>query len=217
MTKMLFRHLTVFLFLMMSLPVTAQKETEAKDILEKTSNLFKRTTGIEANFTLTSQQQGMPPQKNDGYIRLSGQKFRLEISGMTIWFNGETLWTYIPENEEVNVSTPTSEELQSINPLHFLTIYQKGYHCQTGEKKSFQGKKTEEIILKAEDTNLQWNNLTLYIDRTTYFPLYITLEDVEKNSHVITINNYRQSMEWKNSEFSFDSKQYPGVEVIDLR
>lgn len=36
------------------------------------------------------------------------------------------------KNDEVNVSNPTQEELQQINPYTFLYMYQKGFSYKLG-------------------------------------------------------------------------------------
>lgn len=204
-------------FFLLALPTMAQKEAEAKAVLEKTTKAFKQANGIEADFTLTPYQRGVAQGEMKGSIQLMDENFRLTTPQMVTWFNGKTQWTYLPTNEEVNVSNPTREELESINPLAFLTLYKKGYACQLGSKTNYQGKNITEVKLTAEEFNKQWSNLTLYIDRTTHLPLYIKLKEAGKDYHEITISNYRQGMGWKKSHFTFDPKQYPDAEVIDLR
>lgn len=204
-------------FLLSALPMMAQKEAGAKAILEKTAQAFKKADGIEADFILTPYKQGVAQSPMKGNIQLMGENFRLTTTQMVTWFNGKTQWTYLPDNEEVNISTPTREELEGINPLAFLTLYKSGYVYQQGSKTSYQGKSIMEIRLTAEDFNKQWSNLTLYIDRSTYLPLYIKLKEAGKDYHEIAISNYRQGMGWKKSHFDFDPKEYPNAEVIDLR
>lgn len=205
------------LLLLFALPIMAQKEAEAKAVLEKTTQAFKKADGIEADFTLTPYQRGVAQGEMKGSIQLMDENFRLTTPQMVTWFNGKTQWTYLPTNEEVNVSNPTREELESINPLAFLTLYKEGYAYQLGSRTNYQGKSITEIILTAEEFNKQWSNLTLYIDRTTHLPLYIKLKEAGKDYHEITISNYRQGMGWKKNHFTFDPKQYPDAEVIDLR
>ena len=207
----------IILFLLSALPTMAQKEAEAKAVLEKTTQAFKKAGGIEADFTLTPYQHGVAQTSVKGSIQLMDENFRLTTPQMVTWFNGKTQWTYLPANEEVNVSTPTREELESINPLAFLTLYKEGYNYRMGAQSTYKGKSVYEVTLTAEDFDRQWANLTLYIDRTTLLPLYIKLKEAGKDYHVITIDNYRQGMGWKKSHFTFDPKQYPDAEVIDLR
>ena len=216
-TRQLVNLPTFIILIMLSLPMMAQKEAEAKAILEQTSQAFKKSGGIEADFSLTPYSQGMPQEEIEGSIRLMDENFRLTTPTMVTWFDGKTQWTYLPTNEEVNVSTPTREEVESINPLSFLTLYKEGYAYQLGQKTTYQGKSIIEVKLTAEDTRKQWANLTLYIESTTHLPLYIKLKEAGKDYHEISISNYQLNKGWKKSDFTFNTKEYPDVEVIDLR
>lgn len=207
----------IILFLLTALPTMAQKEAEAKAVLERTAQAFKKAGGIEAEFTLTPYQRGVAQGEVKGTIQLMDENFRLTTSQMVTWFNGKTQWTYLPTNEEVNVSTPTREELESINPMSFLSLYKEGYNYRMGEQSTYKGKGVYEVCLSAEDFKRQWTNLTLYIDRTSLLPLYIKLKEAGKDYNIITIGHYKQGIKWGKDHFTFDPKQYPDVEVIDLR
>lgn len=44
-----------------------------------------------------------------------------------MWFDGKTQWTYVRQNDEVNVNTPSAADLQAINPYNFIYMYKQGY------------------------------------------------------------------------------------------
>ena len=57
---------------------------------------------------------------------LKGDKYKLEIAGQEIICNGNTLWTFIKDAEEVQVNEPEYEE-GSINPANIFTVYENGF------------------------------------------------------------------------------------------
>ena len=59
---------------------------------------------------------------------LKGNRFYLNSGGIQSWFDGTTQWSYLESSEEVNVSNPTPDELQTINPYALLSIYKSGYN-----------------------------------------------------------------------------------------
>ena len=203
----------VILFHLFALPTIAQKEVEARSILDQTSQAFKQSGGVEAEFTLTPYMQ----DEVKGCIQLMEESFCVKMDEMVTWFDGKTQWTYLPTNEEVNVSTPSREVVESFNPMVFLSLYKEEYNCQLGGKSNFNGKTVYEVTLKTEDFKKQWQNITLYIDRATLLPLYFKLQGEGRDYHIITISNYKQGMNWKKEHFTFNPKEYPDAEIIDLR
>ena len=60
-------------------------------------------------------------------------------------------------------------------------------------------------------------NIVLYIDKNSYEPLYIEVELRDYTRNVIKIDRYQTGLKFADSKFTFDKKQYPDVEVIDIR
>lgn len=206
------------LIALLTLPVAAQQQSQAKVVLDKTADSFRKAGGIKAGFTVKSVTNGRLDGTENGVIQLKGEKFLLKTSEMTSWFDGKTQWSYLAKNDEVNISNPTSEELQLINPYTFLYMYQKGFSYKLGTTKSFRGKAVSEVILTATDRKMDLANIVLYITKDTYEPLYIQLQQRGQNTrNEITITTYQTRLKYADSVFVFDKKQYPGAEIIDLR
>ena len=201
---------------LLALPVFAQQK-EAKDVLDKTSANFRKAGGVEAAFTIKIKAKGQTDGLLVGNIRLKGDKFVLETTDAITWFDGETQWSYLTDSEEVNISNPTEEELQGINPYALLSIYDKGFSYSLGKTRSYQGKSIYEVVLTATDKTKDMSKLTLYVERTTYQPLYILAELNNGSRNEINITSYRGGQKFSDSTFVFDKNKYPRAEVIDLR
>ena len=116
------------LIALLSLPVIAQQQqSQAKAVLDKTAEAFRKAGGVKADFIIKSVTNGLVEGSESGTIQLKGEKFVLKASEVITWFDGKTQWSYVVRNDEVNVSNPTQEELQQINPYTFLYMYQKGF------------------------------------------------------------------------------------------
>ena len=84
----------------------------AKDILEKVAAKLTNKSGVTASFKMESEKMGT----TTGTIAVKGKKFQASTPQAITWFDGKTQWTYLKSNDEVNVSTPTPQQLQAINP-----------------------------------------------------------------------------------------------------
>ncbi|KAA6345541.1 hypothetical protein EZS27_006899 [termite gut metagenome] len=207
--------LTTALFI---LPLEAQTEQKAtKNILDNMVAAFHANGGTKADFTVKVSQKNQPPTEFQGTLQLKGEKFLLKTDQVTIWFDGKTQWSYWDSTNEINITTPTSEELQSINPYALLSVYQKGFEYKTGTLTHFQGKSVYEIILTAMDKKQEISSIRLYIAKDTYQPVYIMMEQQGGNSSEITIIRYQIKQRYDDTVFTFNKKQYPDIEIIDLR
>ncbi|EJW91654.1 hypothetical protein EVA_20253 [gut metagenome] len=209
------------LFLFACVPGWAQRNgNQAKKILDQTAETFRLSGGVSAAFMLNHYLNNVIDGKSAGSIQLQGDKFVLTAGGITTWFDGRTQWSYVVENEEVNVTTPTSQELQQLNPYAFLQLYRQGYDFHLGTISSFAGKQVWDILLVANVQKQEFSRIRLYIAKEGYRPLFIRLERKDEPAGSwaeIVITDYRVHQHYEDAFFIFDSKRYPDAEIIDLR
>lgn len=205
----------LLLCLGISAPADAQS---AKSVLDKTAATFTEKGAVKADFVIKNfVGQAQNGQSMTGSILLDGKKFKLNAQGITTWFDGKTQWTYVPENEEVNVTEPTDEELQSINPYTFLNFYKKGYKYKFGSTKTFQGKNIFEVVLLAKSQKQDIKQVVLFIEKNTYQLMQIKFRQGTNNWMSITVNSFDGRQKVMDSTFTFDKKDAPNAEIIDLR
>ena len=207
------------LIALLSLPVIAQQQqSQARVILDKTAEAFRKAGGVKADFTVKAVANGLVEGAENGTIQLKGEKFVLKTTDIVTWFDGKTQWSYVAKNDEVNVSNPTQEELQQINPYTFLYMYQKGFSYKLGTMKTFRGKAIWEVVLTAKDKAQDLERITLYVTKERYEPLYILLQQrAHPTRNAITVTGYQTGQKYADTLFTFDRKQYPSAEIIDLR
>ena len=197
------------MLLCLALPVLAQPEG-ARDILRRAADTFLREGGVYVSFSLRSSE-GL----SSGTLRLKGEKFVLEAGGMTTWFDGHTQWTYLPSSDEVNISEPTDEELQTLNPYAWLYLYDREYDLQSLPAETSGQYKIE---MSARSAGEQVERLVLWLDKSGLHPVKFSLTlagNVEPT--LITVRDYRTRQPYTDAMFVFDPGEYPTAEVIDLR
>lgn len=185
----------------MSLTVNAQTPMS---VLDAVAADYKKKGDTEIAFTLNSSSKGT--------IKLSGQKFNISLVDMTMWFNGETLWTYVKENQEVNVTNPTDAEIAKINPYAFVSMYKKGYKAEFGKVETG----VHHIVLKSTDDKKTFQQIDLRILKASNTLKSVVLTTRRGTTLNIVVDSYKY-IKFADSTFVFDAKKYPGVDVIDLR
>lgn len=188
------------------LTMSATQAQTAQQVLDKCAALVSTPDGASANFTMTSAQYG----NASGTISIKGQKFYMHSNATTMWFDGTTLWTYVAKNEEVNISTPTAQQLQSLNPYHFINLYKQGYtSTMTTSPTAYT------VHLTATDTQKKISEAFVTISKENYAPKEIKLLQGTKWT-TFTVSGLKAERQ-DDAKFRFKSSDYPDAELIDLR
>ncbi len=176
----------------------------AKQVLDKTASVVSNKGGVEASFTISSKQYG----NTNGTIAIKGRKFHANTNEATVWFDGKTQWTYVKQNDEVNVNNPTAADLQAINPYNFIYMYKQGYAFSMSTSGN-----SYVVTLKGKDKGVK--EMVITIHKQTYVPTQIRMLQ-NKQWTTIKVSNFRTA-KLSDSIFRFNPKSYPNAEVIDLR
>lgn len=193
------------ILLLVPLCIFAQKDTKARQILDRTASALQQAGGIRATF------EG----SNNGTLLMKGEKFFLDCAGISSWFDGKTQWSYVSDNEEVTVSIPTSEELQGINPYALIQSYKNGYNYQYKGKHTQNGIIGHEVKLIPEHEQ-SLKSITLFVTEK-YLPIYIKVEQDNGMANEIIITSCQTNQNLNDNVFVFDKKKYPNAEIIDMR
>ena len=178
---------------------------EAKKVLDKAVAKLNIKGGTTASFSIKGNKFGT--QK--GNISIKGNKFHAFTASAIVWYNGKTQWTYVKKNEEVNVSTPSAAQQSSMNPYTFVNLYKKGYSMQLNKTAS-----GNQVHLKALNQKASIKEAYILVDGNN------NIKEVKMRQAsgwvTISISNIRQQT-LSDATFTFNAKDYPKAEVIDLR
>ena len=177
----------------------------AKSVLDKAAATITTKQGVKANFKMTATTG-----TTHGSIAIKGKKFYATTSQATVWFDGKTQWTYVKNNDEVNVSNPSEAQLQAINPYNFINLYKSGYSY------TMNTAGTNYVVhLTANSANRKLKELFISINKKNYQPTQIKMLQGSKWTTFDITNIKKENI--ADSQFRFNSKDFPKAEIIDLR
>ena len=177
-------------------------------LLDKTAASFQNAGGIKAEYVYT-----MNGQKGSGTILMQGRKFMNDLGEQAVWFDGKTMWTLVRNNEEVNVTEPTPQEIASMNPYAFVSMYKKGYKASFGKSTTAY----HEILLKPSGREATAKQILLRFSKQTLQPVYMKMQTNDRNEVEIAVKSFAKGQKFGAGTFTFNPKLFPDVEVIDLR
>jgi outer membrane lipoprotein-sorting protein len=224
------RALLCFLILLTIVSVSkAQTDPKAKAILSAVSKKYKSFSAIQSGFsyTMDSPQENIKGFKQSGTIIASPttNKFRISIYATSggkksitqeIISDGKTQWTYQKKENEVQVNDADNSS-QSLNPAQIFTIYEKGYkYLFSGEVKQ-QGVIYQQIELTPTDSKKPFFKIRLLVNKTKSAIYSAAVFDKNGSRYTYVLNTPATDYKGTDSIFGFNKKNYPGVEVVDLR
>lgn len=199
------RSIIVLLTCLAAIAVMAQSPAQ---MLDKGVSAINASGGVTANYSISSSQG-----TSTGTISMQGNKFRVVSPDAKCWYDGTTQWSWSPLTGEVNITTPTAEELQMTNPIAAVRHFKANFNMK---KAKAQTSKTYAIKLTPKKKD-SIKTLWLYFDETTSLLRTARFEMSDKSVYIIKITGYKHKS-LPASTFKFDKSQVPaGTEVVDLR
>lgn len=175
-------------------------------ILQSLFSTLEQKT-LQSDFSITITQEQTQPMTYAGTLAMRDQKFALEFIGIEAAYDGQTLYMYSEDTEELTLSTPTEEELIQTNP--FLYARALLPLCEYAEKAV--GDKTQ-ITLTPRDQSLGINKFVLRLVTTTLLPVSAEIHESDGKVTTLRLNN----PEYKNECLKF-SIEKPEAFINDLR
>ncbi len=199
----------IFLFALMSIltmGISAADNMTARKVLDKTAAVVGKKSGAQAQFHIANAKLG----NASGTIAIKGNKFNARTADATVWFNGKTQWTYMKKTDEVNVTTPTQAQQTQMNPLTFINMYKSGYKLSM---KTVEGK--YEVRMVAENKSRSVQEMFIVVNPKTFVPTQVRMR--QKDSWTtINISNFKATPQ-SDAIFTFNKKDFPSAEIVDLR
>ena len=191
------------LMLVAAMIATSSFAQSAKFVLDKAAATVTASSGVKANFRMTTTTGN-----TSGTIAI--KKFFATTPQAKVWFDGKTQWTYLKNNDEVNISNPTEAQLQAINPYNFITLYKRGYTY------TMNTAGTNYVVhLTADNANKKIKELFITVNKKSYEPMQIKMLQGKKWTTFDITSIKKQNI--ADSQFRFNSADFPKAEIIDLR
>lgn len=193
-----------------------QSGKEAEKLVKNVINKISTYDNFSAKLSYTMINIEMDiNEKKTGTILVSGDKYRVEMEGQIIFSDGETLWTYIVDSEEVMVSDAADSE-GGISPTSILTTYDENYKSSFDNDKKYKNSDIKKVDLKtSEDKGFQ--KLSLIINQSNLSLESFSVYDMNGSVFTYHIINLQPNVTIEEGTFNFDPTEHPDVEVIDMR
>lgn len=187
----------------------AQAPNNADSLLDEVSSKVENYDNILIDFKYSLENTAENVKhETRGDVSLKGEKYLLNIMGTTRIFDGNKLYTIIPEDEEINISTHDPEDEQNITPSKMLTFYNDGYKSEMDKTVDIKGRKIQYIKLTPIDSDAEIKNILLGIDKQTKH-IYNLIQTQDNGTKItITVTSFKTNQPISESLFQFREDRY---------
>ncbi|MDQ7917882.1 outer membrane lipoprotein carrier protein LolA [Mesonia sp. MT50] len=195
----------------------AQNSAKAEKLLNEVSQKVKSYNNMVVDFkyTLENTEENIK-QETRGDVSLKGELYRLNLMGITRVFDGKKLYTIVPEDEEVTISTYNPKNDQGITPSKMLTFYEDGYTYKWDITQNVKGRTIQYIKLNPMDSDAEIKEILLGVDVQTKH-IYNLIQQQDNGTKVtIRVNTFKTNEPLSNKLFSFDENKYNGYYINRL-
>jgi outer membrane lipoprotein-sorting protein len=197
------------LLLIALISFTGSQAQSAKSLLNEVSAKVKSYNNISIDFkyNLNNAKENVN-QDTRGDVTLQGDKYVLHMLGTTRMFNGSSIYTIVPEDEEVTISTYDASEDKEITPSKMLTFYEKGYTYKMDITQNVKGRKIQFVRLIPIDSKAEIKDILLGVDVQTKHIYKLIQTDSRGTKYTITVNSFKTNQPLSKTLFTFDEAKY---------
>lgn len=203
------KRITLILSLLLAFCATqAQDSQKAKALLDEVYNKVNSYENIfiDFKFELYNQEADVR-QETRGDLTLEGDKYVLNYLGAMQLYDGNKVYTVVPENEEVTIEDK-SEDAGSVSPSKMLTFYRQGHNYAWDIRQNVQGRQIQYVRLTPIDSDSEVASILLGIDAETKH-IYKLIETGNNGTKTtITVNSLKTDQPLSETLFTFDEKKY---------
>ena len=222
------KHFVNFILLFSSLTtIVAQTTTKAessdpkaKVILDKLKKQYESYQSLDATFSLTIESSGSKiSEKNTGKISQQGDKYRLETDRELIICDGKTVWLYLKDKNQVQISDADPKDKNAIiSPKQIMKMYDNKDFIYSLAGEGTEATKTCSFIeFKPVKKNSDYTKLRMAVDKSSQV-VSIKAFSRDASRYTMQINSLKPNPpRYATNYFGFDKNDHKGVKIEDLR
>jgi hypothetical protein len=170
---------------------------------------------LQSPISMTVSIPTAQPLTYQGNVAVHADQFLIEIPGMQAAYDGNSLYMYISESDELTISNPTEEELTQANPIRYAQAIMP--LCNIAERQTAGNNETILTLTPKDQSSpllAGLQTLTLKIRNEDTMPIYLEIKD----DHSTTLMRFLAPQYTTDStSFTLSEDNFPDAYINDLR
>lgn len=208
--------LSSLLFFIFSIGFAQVDDSKSKKIITDVSNKIQSYKNIKIDFTHRMLDKANEVDESiDGVIIMQGESINLKMMGQTIISDGETMWSYNPDFEEVQIMS-ANDGGEALNFFELIINFDDSFKTQH-IKTVNEGAKSLDVIDLRPKEGKAYYKIRVFVDTKNDLITRGTIYNKDNVEYHYKVNDIEFEGDYPASTFKFDKSKHPDAEVIDLR
>lgn len=194
-----------------------ESDPVAGKILEKISKRYSKYTSYQIRFKLYLHMPEVDTNEvREGSLMVNGSRYRLQIGQQISVSDGTTVWTYLPDLNEIQITSYDTASAM-FEPRDLFSLYKDEYLYQLVKESTLRGRQVWLIDLTPYDKEQPVFKVRLFVDKEKDEILRFVVFEKSGVRYTFDIESFVGDVPLPDAFFTFDVKSYPAAEVVDLR
>ena len=216
----------LLILILNSFIVFSQNDQKADELLKKVSENIKtyESMYININHNLSNIEEDIDQTNKVSFVK-KGDKYNVKWNNITFIYDGEKLYTIIPDDEEVTISNEDLDEESTITPNKILTFFEDGYEfkmdiTQDVTVVDYYEQRTRKLLQYVKlipidsDSEIDYILLAIEIKNNRIY------KSIEKGKNgtttTYTITSFEVDLPLNDDLFLFNKKEYKDYYINDI-
>jgi outer membrane lipoprotein-sorting protein len=185
-----------------------QNSDKAKTLLDEVYTKVKGYENIFVDFKyVLNNTEADINSETRGDVTLQDEKYLFNYLGTQQLYDGNKVYTIVPENEEVTIEDKSEDE-NALTPSKMLTFYKEGHTYTWDILQNVQGRKIQYVKLVPMDTNAEVKSILMGVDAETKHIYKLIYTGDNGTTTTITVNSFKTNQTLSKTLFTFDESKY---------
>lgn len=195
----------------------SQNDNEAKALVKQVLDKVESYDNFVIDFTysLENVEQNIK-QETRGDVSIKDEKYVLNLMGTTQIFDGDKIYTIVPEDDEVTISAYDETDTEQITPSKMLTFYDNGYRFKMDVLQNKEGRKIQYVELIPIDSDNEMKQILLGIDKQTKHIYNLIQVQPDDTRIEFRVTKFKTNEPLSATHFEFQRSKYADYYINEL-
>jgi outer membrane lipoprotein-sorting protein len=189
--------------------------TSSEELAQRVEEKYRSLKSLTVDFVkITRSEIFEAESKIKGKMLLKNpDKFRIDTEEETIVCDGEFVWSYSVENQQVIKNLADRSE-NLFRPNRYLSNFRSEYVPELMGEERVDHTRCFKLLLSPKEEDVFIKRMAIWVDKKKFLARKLEYDDSNDNQVTLIFQRIKTNRKIKDSEFVFQTP--PGVEELDL-